>query len=132
MTRSLHAGGTDYTHQSLKEMIIDLQNWIKSLEDSKKTILKDIEQLKERSYWGKVYSGFKNFIQHCLSFFETALDEIKEILLEIDNEILPHHVSRIENLGSVAGDLNIKIGSLWNSEYPRELLDYDADEFWYV
>ena len=132
MTRSLYAGSTNYSHQSLSQMIDDLRDWINSLNETNQNIKKDVATLKEISYWEKVYPAYSNFIFHCKIFFETTTNEIEDILPEINIEIMPHHVTRLKNLGDVAEDLNSKIGSLWNNEYPAKMKDYESDEFRHV
>jgi hypothetical protein len=121
------AGMTDYSHQTFDDMFLDLQVWIKNLEEVTTIISKNIRKLKELEYWKKVDSDFQGIVQYSLKFYDTSIKEISEILSEIQQEVKVHHVKRIRNLYKTATDLDIRYGEIWHNRYEDK--DYDNKNF---
>ncbi|MDJ0552960.1 MAG: hypothetical protein QNJ68_00645 [Microcoleaceae cyanobacterium MO_207.B10] len=53
MSRSLFAGLTDYSYQTLSDMLQDLEEWIVSLRKTHDFFDKTINQLTQNGYWNK-------------------------------------------------------------------------------
>ncbi|MCH7827204.1 MAG: hypothetical protein IIC75_04400 [Bacteroidetes bacterium] len=129
MGRSIIAGLTDYSAQTIGEMSDDLQEWNSYLSEVCSRLNKIINELKESGYWEKAYYNFCEFVLHCIDFYERSNEEIKEIRSEIQNEIQMHHVSRLRTIGMKADELNREIGKLWHREYPNNMKDYTNPDF---
>ena len=54
MPRSLLAGMTDYSHQSLEDILADLHDWVTNLTQVCATLEKDVALLEGKSYWEQV------------------------------------------------------------------------------
>lgn len=131
MARNLFAGTTDYSHQSIDDIVEDLKDWTINISDTIKVVNNKIDTLKsENDYWDKrVYVDFKSIVNYSLDFFRTAEKEIKSITNKIPNQVKDNHISRLKRLGVTARKLDLDIGKLWNGEYPNELKDYKSDEY---
>ena len=63
MTKGIFGGMTDYSHQSLSDIIIDLNNEIRIINSFLAVINKNIDDLKIASYWDKkVPYDFRNIV----------------------------------------------------------------------
>ena len=120
MGRSIFAGMTDYSHQSFGDMISDLKSWIKNLEEVNGILQNTIEKLKQSKYWEKVDVDFQNLIFYTIKFYDTSIDEITEIIVEISEEVKSHHVARMRRLYKTAEELDIEYGMVWNQRYTRK------------
>jgi hypothetical protein len=120
MSRSLLAGFTNYKHQSFKDMLLDLEDWISMLNEAKGSIESNIQELKNNNYWESVYSDFRLLMLKTFKFFETSIDELGEILSDIKSEVRNDHVNRIRRLSRTAEDLDDDFGRIWANEYPKK------------
>jgi hypothetical protein len=129
MSRSSLAGTTDYDHQSLNNMIDDLKDWILSLSAVVGEVINLKNGLKENDYWKKVYVEFRNITEYNLKFYKNSINEFNEIIKELNDGVLEHHVKRIQNAYEVANRINIRIGEIWHREYPSRNMDFDNPNF---
>ncbi|MBX2991557.1 MAG: hypothetical protein KF749_10380 [Bacteroidetes bacterium] len=129
MVRSLMAGDTDYSSQTLSEMSGDLKQWIHSLRETCKTLKGVRDELQQSGYWDNVYAGFKDLIVHCMSIYDRAANEIQEVVSELTQEIQSHHVARLRSIGDTARGINQELGQMWHREYPQHLMDYENSDF---
>jgi len=127
MVRSMIAGDTNYSSQTLQEMSEDLKEWVESLEDTCNRLTKLSEELHASGYWENVDSGFQDLILHCTAVYARAGKEIQDVLSEIGNEVQTNHVSRINTLGKTGNELNHNLGQAWHRDYPRK--EYGNPEF---
>jgi hypothetical protein len=129
MTRSIVAGTTDYTSQTIDEIYNDLNEWNTYLTKTCDRLNNIVAELKESGYWDIAYANFCGFISNCISIYERASEEIEEIRLEIKNEIQMHHVARLRSIGIKADELNRELGLMWHREYPNQMKDYNNLDF---
>ena len=129
MARSIVAGLTDYSSQTIAEMTTDLNDWESYLINVCELLRGKITELEASGYWTSVYGNFRYLILHAVDYIERSKDEIKEISKEIQNEIQQNHVSRLRKIGIKADELNRELGQMWNREYPDRLKDYNNNDF---
>jgi hypothetical protein len=127
MVRGLIVGGTDYSHQSFSEMMIDLQNWIRALNEDSVKLEQIIKSLEEQKYWSKVNYDFRGLIHETLRFFGTAIEEISEISSELQETVRKDHIQRLRSLTATAKRMNQQFGEVWNQE--PEWTDYNHPSF---
>lgn len=128
MARAEIAGMTDYSHQSLDDILEDLGNWIESLHETQGAFHRIINELMENGYWDNVFDGFQILIGYALKFHETAEKELKEILEEIiSDEIQSNHITRLKSISTTADKLNKRYGQVWHQEY--KFKDYRNPNF---
>jgi hypothetical protein len=127
MTRSMLAGITDYRHQTLKDILSDLQKWVNELEQVTSIMNENIEKLEGVGYWDEVSDDFKSTIYYSLKFYKTSVEEIKSMLLEFGKEVRKDHIVRIKRLSEVAAELDRDFGKAWYQHYGKK--EYGKGEF---
>jgi len=109
------AGMTNYSHQSLEDMIRDLQAWVESLREVRELFDRNIRVLEEARYWRSLPADVMGLFGYADKFYETGEREISDIAQEIQHqEIQAHHVARIRSLAQTAADLNSRYGEIWH------------------
>ncbi len=64
----MFVGDTDYSNQSLSDMVEDINNLVQDIKSTQKFFLQKIKQLKKTGYWNtKILSDFKTLIAKSLS-----------------------------------------------------------------
>jgi transposase-like protein len=129
MSRGYIAGSTDYSHQTIDDIIADLKDEIEILNATIEYVQKNKKELIESGYWSNVPDDFKNIVTYCLKFFQTASTEIYQIIDEFKIEIMKHHVKQLRNMARVAKELNIDFGRVWHQEYDETIKDYGNTHF---
>ena len=129
MPRVMEAGLTDYSHQTLPDIVSDLRNWLVDLKQTQTVLDDTISSLVERNYWQGVYIGMKDALNYSRKLFATSIQEIEAILAEIETKVKPHHVLRLRKLGQAAYGLNSDLGRMWHREYPDHQKDYNNPDF---
>ena len=126
MGRSIFAGFTDYSHQSFKDIVMDLQIWIKNLMEVSDFLLTNIQKLKESKYWDSVNANFQSLVRYSIKFYDTSIQEISEIAKEIQEEVRSDHIVRIRSLYKTASELDLRYGRVWYREgWDKEYGDKD-------
>ena len=123
MSRGLFAGFTDYSHQSLFDIVSDLRIWRESLNTSVK-FLDDLVAEIKKNYWSNVPNFYKNYMFYCIKFFNTAVVELDDIIPQL-NSVQENHIKRLRKISNVAHRINIDIGKMWHQEYPDKYIDYE-------
>ena len=127
MPRSAFAGSTDYSYQSLDDILADLNDWLTALMSTLEFLQASTAQLQNNSYWDNVPDEMKNLVAYASKFFETSIKEITEIHRELQIEVQQNHVARLQNLAEIAIRLNGKFGLIWHREYKHK--DYGNPDF---
>lgn len=116
MARGLSAGGTDYSHQSFSDLANDLRALLKLLSTSNNLLLTTRQKLIQHNYWEKILIDFRLLIDRFIHFFSTCIEEITNIEQDVQIEVRPDHITRLNSLGDTAHKLQVRIGKIWNSE----------------
>lgn len=127
MPRGLFAGSTDYSHQTLDDILDDLNDWKTGLLSTTEFINAIIKQLQENGYWSKVPDDMKSLVAYASKYYETSITEINDIIQELENEVQQNHISRLRSLAKTAHDLNLRFGRVWHREYGQK--DYGDPNF---
>lgn len=128
MSRSLIIGDTDYSRQTLSDIIIDLNDYLSNIERINSFFLKTIEELSKNEYWKKEVShDFRIMVNQSIQLFTTSLNELNEIIIEVRTEIRKDHINRIINIGKSAKEMWKKYGKIWHNHYPYK--DFDDVNF---
>ena len=128
MARAIMAGATDYSHQTLDDIVADLAAEAANAREFIRMIEAGIEGSKKAGYWDShVPHDFRNFIAYAVKHYRTALSEVEDILADFNVEIKEHHCRRLYNIAEVAGEINRDIGKIWHQEYRDK--DYGSPEF---
>jgi len=118
MAKGLLGGTTDYSHQSLPDIMNDLTAEIKNAEAFVNIIQSNIDKLAENRYWNStVPSDFKEIINYALRHYRTAIGEFADIRNDLKSHVKEHHIKRLEKISSVAREINIDIGKVWHNQY---------------
>lgn len=100
---------TDYSHQSLKDIKKDLKDYFKNILEENKNSQKYIDEL--GTDWQNLgYDNFHVSACRCKKLLETALEDIKYVLSEIDEEIKENHVNVLKRIGDNGFNFNKEIG----------------------
>jgi hypothetical protein len=127
MPRGLLAGSTDYSHQTFRDILDDLNNWKTSLISTTETISTIVKHLQDNGYWSRVPDDFSSLVMYALKFYETSITEISGIIQDLETEVQENHISRLRSLAKTADDLNIDFGRVWHREYKPK--DYGEPNF---
>lgn len=127
MTRSLISGTTDYSHQSISDIISDIDSYIDEITSISMSFDEKIKKIKDKSYWNKIHHDFNSVIYLSQRLFATALEELKEIRKDLLLEVRDDHVIRIRNLGGKSRELFLRYGEVWNGKYQNK--EYGNESF---
>ncbi len=118
MTRTILAGCTDYSHQSLNDMLVDLNEWIFYLPISLFKIDKYRNEI-QPEYWEREVSyDLKVYLERARRLCETCQEELLDIRQGISRKVEEHHVTRLRRLAEGAIDLNNNLSRVfWKSKY---------------
>jgi hypothetical protein len=127
MARALAAGSTDYSHQSLDDILSDLDDWSAALRKDMTIIATNKKKLEDNNYWELANTDFKWLLARAVKFYETSLNEIVEIREQIPIEVESHHVNRLRSLGNTSHELNLEFGDVWHHDVRPK--DYGESNF---
>jgi hypothetical protein len=131
MARGLFAGDTDYSHQSLQDMIDDIEDEQRNITEFLQVIENNIQIVTDSGYWiSKVQVDFRNIVAYSVKHYQTTKIELTEIAKEIKDEVQNHHINRLKRITVVASDINIRIGKIWHQDYERK--EYGNSDFAFV
>jgi hypothetical protein len=116
MARSMIAGATSYSHQSLEDMVTDLTNWAIELEKVTTFTEKSIQAITKNGNWGAVVFDEQAIIYQSLSFFNMSLQELNEITPAIGEKVENHHVNRIRSVGQTPDKIARRLVEVWNRD----------------
>lgn len=115
------AGMTDFSHQTLDDIVKELENNLDSLEYVQNLLTTHQKTLIDNGYWENVNGDFQDLIAYVMKFYDTCIKEIKEILSEMLSEIQQNHITRIQRMYKTADELNLQFGDVWHRDYkPKE------------
>jgi hypothetical protein len=120
---------TDYSHQSIDDIMSDIETWILSLQQIQELFHKNIEYLNESGYWDEIgVVDFQFLVGYALKFYQTSEKELAEILEDIKTaEIQTNHVTRLSSMAETADKLNRRYGAVWHKE--SFFKDYQNPDF---
>lgn len=128
MAKSLLGGMSDYSHQSLEDIINDLDYDYRNTSAFINMIVENKEILEKNNYWNNdVPFAFKAMIEYALKHYKTAQSELKEIKASIENSVEKHHVTRLSSLAKNAHEINIDLGKVWHQQYENK--EYGDENF---
>jgi hypothetical protein len=128
MAKGLFGGMTDYNHQSITDILNDLEEEQNRTISFKECIEKNRQILITNSYWTKeVPSDFKNIISYSLRHFQTAISEFDDIRKDLLIEVREHHIKRLNKISIVAQEINVDIGKIWQQQYHNK--EYGQENF---
>jgi len=108
---------TDYSHQSISDIIKDLEVWLNALKEDQESMSTVIEESKGSSCWGVVDEYMGGVFLYALKFFETCEQEITTILSEIQkDEVKNNHIIRLDSLSKTATDLSRRFRHEWHND----------------
>ncbi|MED3952608.1 hypothetical protein P4603_10960 [Priestia aryabhattai] len=121
MVRGLTIGSTNYSSQSLQDMLIDLEDWVLNLKNSDELFESTIVELEESGYWSSVDYDFKASCYDLRRYFNTAINDLQQVINGINSEIKGYHIKLLKNLGVNARDQHTHHRKVWkeyrNPEY---------------
>lgn len=116
MPRTISAGITNYSHQSLENILKDLENWYVNL----KKIMPHLEFQKQiliaNGYWEEVNSNFIQIYTRAFLLYTTALTEIIEIKEQIPTEVQNNHVTRLNHIGIASYEISTDWDAVWHKD----------------
>lgn len=119
MTRALMVGMTDYSHQSIGDMLVDIDGWISSLNEVIGSLDKTIQTVEEIGYWSGVDFDFKAICGYSRKFFETSIEGLTEVKQGMNTEIAQYHVNVLKRMYSTAREVHQNLRNIW-SEYENK------------
>lgn len=128
MAKGLFGGMTDYSNQSFKDLIDDLDYEYRNISAFIEMIEKNKALLESNKYWQEnVPNSFDGIVEYALKHYKTTQSELLEIKSEIDESVEDHHARRLTSIAEVAHEINIDIGQIWHNDYLRK--DYGNKNF---
>lgn len=128
--KNLIGGMTDYSHQSLKNILTDLNNDLIMVSKAIDDISEKFSKIDHKYWLNKVPYNFRAIFFTCLTHLKTTKEEITSIIEEIEDQVEEHHCKRLLKLGNVADNFNGRIGKIWHNEYAPK--DYGNKNFKHV
>lgn len=79
MAQGIYGGATSYEEQSLTDIDLDIQKWIKYTEEIKKMMNSWLEESKRNGFWEKVDFDFQMTIYSSISYYDTIISDMKMV-----------------------------------------------------
>jgi hypothetical protein len=127
MSRGFIAGMTDYSHQTIDDIISDLKLEVEFIQETLEIIQEKINNLSQKNYWQTVPYDFQSIVAYSLKFFDTSVKEILQINIELLIEVKEYHIRQLRKMAKVARDLNSSFGTTWHNDYGFK--DYSNSDF---
>ncbi|OFD90559.1 hypothetical protein BWGOE13_55260 [Bacillus mycoides] len=112
-------GTTDYSHQSLSDMFIDLEKWIKGITETQQLLHTTIDDLSQNGHWSQCDFDFRSLCGYTIKFFDTAINDLKEVMDGIYTEIKEYHIKILFSLAKKAHEIYDHAKKVW-SEYSNK------------
>jgi len=128
MSKGTMAGCTDYSHQSLDDVLGDICAEADRVDEFVEHIERTIAGLKKSGYWDrKASSDFQSIVEYSLKHYKTTSAEFRDIIREANDEIQEHHCRRLYKIAEVARQINRDIGFVWHNRSGEP--EYGTDDF---
>lgn len=56
-------------------------------------------------------------MDYAVKYYNTTIKQLDDIYIDLQYEVKEHHIKRLENIASVAHDINKRIGIIWHQKY---------------
>lgn len=130
MARSAFGEGTNYSYQSKKQIIEDLNNERVETSLYLDKIKEWKTELEQKGYWKQtVPMTFKTIVAKSIMHLETSVNEMQEIATELETQVQEHHIKRLWSIGNVADEINGSIGEIWHGLDAPKFENYDNPDF---
>lgn len=71
----------------------------------------------KNSYWDNVVPfDFRSIVDYAVKYYDTTIKDLDDIYIDLQYEVKKHHIKRLENIASVAHDINKRIGIIWHQK----------------
>jgi hypothetical protein len=118
MAKAIVAVMTDYSHQSLKEIVYDLELEHQKMVAMLGIIEDNLSELAASNYWNnRPSAGFKSIVSEGLRQFKRAQRELHRITLEIQAEVTDHHCKQLQTISLLARRINVEIRKVWHRDF---------------
>lgn len=100
MVQGMASGFTNYTMQSLEDILLDIKRWI-DYTSSLRTLLSELyKQSQNTNYWKRVHYDFKQVIYDSIFYFDRLIYDFKIIEKSIENDCInKREVELLKNIG---------------------------------
>lgn len=79
MIRGAIVGTTDYSHQSVTDMLGDLHSWIIALTETINLLDTTVDELVQIGFWTQCDYDFRSICGYSRKFFDTATNDLNEV-----------------------------------------------------
>ena len=118
MVQGIFGGATSYEEQSVKDILEDIQNWVRYTLEIKSYLESGQKQLKECGFWNQIPFNFQMTLVSSIEFHKTALHDFDLITKAIENgSITEREVRLLRKIGINARDYNNEYGRTYKEEY---------------
>lgn len=129
MAQGIFGGATSYEEQSLTDIDLDIQKWIKYTEEIKKMMNSWLEESKRNGFWEKVDFDFQMTIYSSISYYNTIISDMKMVHEAIlYGTITQREVKLLQKIGNKAFSYNNEYPQTYKSER-RYWHDYGNPQF---
>ena len=130
MAQSIFGGFTDYTGQSLEDILQDIENWIDYTVEMKLKMNGWIEQSKSSGYWDKIGFDFKQLVLYTVSYYNTILSDLKIVKRDgVNDALIDRDLSLLRSIGKKSAELNAEYGLTWHRSDGERWMDYGNPDF---
>lgn len=127
MVQGMVSGFTNYTIQSLEDILLDIKRWIDYTSSLHKLLSELYTQSQNTNYWRKVHYDFKQVIYDSIFYFDSLIYDFKIIEKSIENDCInKREVELLKNIGMKAQEFNRKYIYTFNADWFH---DYDNQEY---
>lgn len=94
-------------------MLIDLEDWIRNINETQAGVKKTIDNLTQNGYWNQFDIDFRAFSAYTIKFFNTANCDLQEAIDGIHNEIKDYHIKILLSLAKTARETHDHARKVW-------------------
>lgn len=121
MTQGIIAGMTDYSYQTVTQILGDINEWIKYAEEIKSKIQNNLANVQNSTIWLNAPFNFKMTVNSTVGYSCTIIEDLKIVKKAIEsNCITKREVALLKKVGENASEYNRRYG-----------LDYHENESWH-
>lgn len=119
MAKSIFQGMTDYSIQSLDDILSDLTKSINFAIEDEKFINERIHKLTIKNCWdsNEIPTEFRIIIKNILKYLQTVQKTLEQLTIELSQNVQEQHILQLEHIGKTASRLASDIEHYWKKEY---------------
>ena len=111
MVQSMIGGATNYSYQTMQQILVDINQWIKYAEQIRNKMKNNLAEVENSTIWQNASYNFKMTINSTVGYCSTIIEDLKIVKKAIENNcITEREVALLKTVGENASEYNRRYG----------------------